>query len=150
MYGAIIEDHIQLNAAGSMVESWWRELAGKFPIVQTDEYIVMPNHFHGIVNVGAALCGRPNIDASDKQSEQPHGVAPTLGDVVNWFKTMTTNQYIRGVKREDWPPFYGKLWQRNYYEHIIRTEEELNHLRQYISDNPANWRADEENPDAAP
>lgn len=43
MYGAIIEDHIQLNAAGSMVESWWRELAGKFPIVQTDEYIVMPN-----------------------------------------------------------------------------------------------------------
>lgn len=77
MFGVIIEDHMQLNAAGSMVESWWTELTGKFPIIRTDEYIVMPNHFHGIINVGAALCGRPNIDASNRRSGQPHGVAPT-------------------------------------------------------------------------
>jgi putative transposase len=61
---------------------------------------------------------------------------------------MTTNQYIRGVKRGDWPPFRKKLWQRNYYEHVIRDEEELDHFRQYIGDNPANWQTDEENPDA--
>ena len=78
---------------------------------------------------------------------QPHGVAPTLGDIVNWFKTMTTNRYIRGVKQNRWSPFGGKLWQRNYYEHIIRNEEELNHVRQYVAENPLNWGTDEENPD---
>jgi hypothetical protein len=78
---------------------------------------------------------------------QPHGVAPTLGDIVNWFKTMTTNEYIRGVKRNRWSAFAGKLWQRNYYERIIRDEEELNHVRQYIAENPLNWHTDKENPD---
>ena len=144
MFSQIIGDRIQLNDAGLMIESWWRKLAGKFPIVRTDEYVVMPNHFHGVINVGAAPCGCPS---TYNESGQPHGVAPTLADIVHWFKTMTTNQYIRGVKRGDWPPFHKKLWQRNYYEHIIRDEGELNHFRQYVSDNPANWQKDEENPD---
>lgn len=145
MFGQIIGDRMQLNDAGVMKESWWKKLTGKFPIVRTDEYVVMPNHFHGIINVGAAPCGRPSIH---NESGQPRRVTPTLADIVHWFKTMTTNQYIRGVKRGDWPPFHKKLWQRNYYEHIIRDEEELDHFRQYIGDNPANWQKDEENPDA--
>ncbi|HUW18814.1 MAG TPA: hypothetical protein VMW16_05890, partial [Sedimentisphaerales bacterium] len=150
-----------------MVRTWWQKVAGKFPWVRTDEYIIMPNHFHGIVNiVGAAPCGPPiadNVNNTSGQfhnksgeprgecgqphgesgqphgkygqprgkygqprgkSGQPHGVAPTVGDIVNWFKTMTTNQYIRGVKRNRWSPFAGKLWQRNYYERIIRNEKE--------------------------
>ena len=143
IFGLIIGDRMQLNGAGLMIESWWRKLVDKFPIIQTDEYIVMPNHFHGIINVGAVLCDRPD---ANNESGQPHGVAPTLADIVHWFKTMTTNQYVRGVKIRDWPPFHKKLWQRNYYEHIIRDEEELNHFRQYIGDNPANWQKDEENP----
>ena len=154
MFGNIVNDQMQLNDAGVMVRTWWRKVGGKFPSVRTDEYIIMPNHFHGIVNiVGAAPCGRPiigNNTASGQphgKSGQPRGVAPTLGDIVNWFKTMTTNQYIRGVKQNRWPAFAGRLWQRNYYEHILRNEEELNHIRQYIADNPLNWRADEENPD---
>ncbi len=61
VFGQIIGDRMQLNDAGVMIESWWKKLAGKFPIVQTDEYVVMPNHFHGIINVGAAPCGRPSI-----------------------------------------------------------------------------------------
>ena len=147
-----MNDQMRLNKAGVMVGTWWRKVGGKFPSVQTDEYIIMPNHFHGIVNiVGAAPCGRPIINNAYGQprskSGQPHGVAPTLGYIVNWFKTMTTNQYIRGVKQNRWPAFAGRLWQRNYYEHIIRNEEELNHIRQYIADNPLNWRTDEENPD---
>jgi len=131
MFGNIVNDQMRLNKAGFMVRTWWRKVGGKFPSVRTDEYIIMPNHFHGIVNIVGQL----------------RGVAPTLGDMVNWFKTMTTNQYIRGVKQNGWSPFAGKLWQRNYYEHIIRNEEELNHIRQYIAENPLNWRTDEENPD---
>jgi putative transposase len=59
---------------------------------------------------------------------------------------MTTNEYIRGVKTLDWPAFRGRLWQRSYYEHIIRHEKSLNRIRQYILDNPAHWDADCENP----
>jgi len=66
---------------------------------------------------------------------------------VQWFKTMTTNEYIRGVKQYGWPPFPGKLWQRNYYEHIIRNENELNRIREYIINNPMQWALDGENPD---
>jgi REP element-mobilizing transposase RayT len=72
---------------------------------------------------------------------------PALGDVVAWFKTMTTNAYIRGVKERGWEPFLGRLWQRNYYEHIIRSEQSLDRIRAYIEGNPARWIDDEENPD---
>jgi REP element-mobilizing transposase RayT len=61
---------------------------------------------------------------------------------------MSTNAYIRGVKQEGWTPFPKRLWQRNYYEHIIRNERALNAIRQYISDNPANWQADQLHPTA--
>ena len=73
----------------------------------------------------------------------------TLGSsiptIVQWFKTMTTNEYIRQVKQNDWKPFNGKLWQRNYYEHIIRNEIELNQIREYIMNNPLKWEYDQEN-----
>ena len=62
---------------------------------------------------------------------------------------MTTNQYIRGVKEHDWAPLRGRVWQRNYYEHIIRNEQELNRVRQYIVDNPAQWEWDRDNPSLA-
>ncbi len=65
---------------------------------------------------------------------------------MNWFKTMTTNEYIRGVKERDWPRFEGKLWQRGYYDHIIRSEQDLESIRSYIINNPAQWAIDEENP----
>lgn len=64
---------------------------------------------------------------------------------MDWFKTMTTNAYIRGVKEHNWPPFPGRLWHRNYYERIIRYERELNNIRQYITNNPARWACDPEN-----
>lgn len=147
MFGLIAENRMCLNAAGAMTETWWCKLPTKFPLVATDDYVVMPNHFHGIVYVGAAPCGRPGVDEAGRRSGRPHGVAPTLGQIVSWFKTMTTNQYIRGVKEDGWLPFPGRLWQRNYYEHIIRDEDELNYYRAYIADNPAHWQTDEDNPD---
>ena len=70
-----------------------------------------------------------------------------MGDIVGWFKTMTTNEYIRGVKQLGWPAFPGSVWQRNYYEHIIRDAASLDRVRAYIADNPARWDHDRENPD---
>ena len=76
--------------------------------------------------------------------EGAHIGAP-LHRIVQWFKTMTTNAYIRGVKQSNWPPFPGRLWQRNYYERIIRDEAELNAARKYIAENPMKWVEDKEN-----
>lgn len=76
----------------------------------------------------------------------PTGV-PTVGDIVGAFKSITTVLYIRGVEQLGWPPFRGRLWQRNYYEQIIRDDRELAHIRQYILDNPALLGEDRENPD---
>ena len=69
-----------------------------------------------------------------------------LGIYISWFKRMSTNEYIRGVKQRGWSPFPGKLWQRNYYDHIIRNESELERIREYIVNNPLKWESDRENP----
>ena len=156
LFGEIADDEMRLNDAGQMVERWWVKLLTKFPSVETDEYVVMPNHFHGIVVlVGAALCGRPGGEVvvevlSDRRHQghsrpgtgHPHRGAPTLGDIMDWFKTMTTNDYIRGVKQHGWATFPGKLWQRNYHEHIIRNEESYQKIADYILNNPAKWAED--------
>ena len=66
-----------------------------------------------------------------------------LSMVVRWFKTMSTNEYIRGVNELGWPPFDRKLWQRNYYEHIIRDDASLQNISYYIENNPAHWQDDD-------
>lgn len=186
LLGDISKGEMHLNDAGRMVAEWWMKLPGKFPVVALDEYVIMPNHFHGIVSIvgapprGCPLLpprgcpplppgGRPESTSKTGQPHwdcpymigskpgRPHGAAPTghqsnrathlsttLGDVMDWFKTMTTNAYIKGVKQADWPPFPGRLWQRNYYERIIRDDAELSAVREYILFNPANWAVDEE------
>jgi REP element-mobilizing transposase RayT len=67
--------------------------------------------------------------------------------VVHRFKTLTTKRYTDGVKQAGWPAFRGRLWQRNYYEHIIRDEQSLNRIREYIANNPLQWALDWEHPD---
>jgi REP element-mobilizing transposase RayT len=69
-----------------------------------------------------------------------------LGDVVGIFKSISTHQYSINVNSNNWPPFPGKLWQRNYHERVIRNETEMNRIRQYITNNPSQWDNDEYNP----
>ena len=150
LFGVIQDDKICLNDAGRTIEKWWFELNRKFPMVETDEFVVMPNHFHGVViitdvPVGADLRVGPVPEGEHPTQQGAHAGAP-LQAVIQWFKTMTTNEYIRGVKTASWPSFNGRLWQRNYYEHVIRDDQSLNRIRQYIVDNPARWEFDRENP----
>jgi putative transposase len=193
-----------------MVQTVWTELPAHYPGVAIDDFVVMPNHVHGILvltsddpdgdaielaggrpaphrattggcpydqvvdpmAVGAAPRGRPGARQpvgagpracpgnagrshaegqprgfADLEEGQPRGVAPTMSlpDIVHRFKTMTTKRYADGVKQAGWAPFPGRLWQRNYYEHIIRNDESMHRLRQYIADNPARWQEDTEN-----
>ena len=64
---------------------------------------------------------------------------------MQWFKTMTTNEYVHGVKEHGWPAFQGNLWQRSFYEHVIRDDKSLNRIREYIVNNPQRWELDREN-----
>jgi REP element-mobilizing transposase RayT len=117
----------------------------------------MPNHFHAILQiVGATLVVAQNntvaqnnmIDTTEKG--QPQGIAPTgktVGDMVGAFESITTVEYIRGVKIKNWQPFDGKLWQRNYWEHIIRNNKSYQTISEYIINNPLKWEEDKFNPD---
>jgi putative transposase len=149
LFGKVLDGEMQPNDAGRMIEKWWLEMNCRFPTVETDEYIVMPNHFHGIVViVRADLRACPDVMGVDDECCDNGGAhtGASLPSLIQWFKTMTTNEYIRRVKISGWPPFVGKLWQRNYYEHIIRDEESLNRIRTYIGNNPLQWELDRENP----
>ena len=83
---------------------------------------------------------------NDNPLALPMGLGAHIGspisDIIRWFKTMATNEYIRNVKMNNWKPFNGKLFQRDYYEHIIRNEEAYNNIVAYIRNNPANWDKD--------
>ena len=86
---------------------------------------------------------RPYVGNGDR----PRGTLPgSLGRLVQAFKSVTTHEYTVGVKKQGWAPFPGRLWQRNYYEHIVRGEDDLRRIRQYIADNPQRWPLDAENP----
>jgi len=147
LFGEIVDKEMILNNPGRMVEKWYRELENKFADIVCDQCAIMPNHIYFVIQtgVGTDLRVRPDTDTDEQTSGGEHIGSP-LHTVIQWFKTMTTNEYIRGVKQNGWSTFPGKLWQRNYYEHIVRNENELNRIREYIMNNPLQWELDRENP----
>lgn len=138
-----------LNDAGIMLDNEWVDLPHRFKPIRLDAYIIMPNHFHAILEivspatVGVTLVVARNPNAADGQ---PQGIAPTVnptvGDMMGAFQSIVPVKYIHGVKTKKWQPFHGKLWQRNYWDHIVRNKMELNQIRQYIQNNPKKWRKD--------
>ena len=150
MFGEIVDGRMVLNDAGRMVKLVWNELPQHYSGVDIDGFVAMPNHIHGIIvlTVGAGPRACPKDERSHNERGQPQGVAPTISlpDVVHRFKSLTTAHYREGVRKNNWQPFPGRLWQRNYYKQIIRNEEEWNLFREYIQNNPMRWEMDEENP----
>lgn len=100
--------------------------------------------------VGAPLMGAPGVDGDARHTRAGTKPASTmLGAIVGAFKSITTGEYARGVHNLGWPPFPGRLWQRNYYERVVRSEAELEAIRAYIARNPARWLHDQDNPGRA-
>jgi REP element-mobilizing transposase RayT len=142
----------ELNDAGKMIEAEWLSLQDRFPNIRLHEFVVMPNHFHGIleiVEVTLVVARKHQVvkkEDSDIENGHPRGDAPTknktIADIVDVFKSITTVKYIHGVKTKGWKRFSEKLWQRDYYEHIIRNETALNNIANYIIDNPRKWNED--------
>ena len=146
--------------SGLMVESWWGNIARRFATVGIDAYVIMPNHLHGLLRFGweidgsDARRGKPPCLPSPQPAPDPsrdegpslpvHDEPVTLGRVVQWFKSATTADYRNGVERFGWPPYPGRRWQRNYYEHIVRNETDLTRIRAYIDGNVSRWTEDAE------
>ena len=124
----IVDDKMILNDAGKAVNKWYSKLESKFITVATYDMVIMPNHFHCILKIKGLK------DENEKSS---------LKEIIQWFKTMSTNEYIRGVEQLGWPRFDGKLWQRSYWDHIIRNQKTYESISEYIYYNPMNWKNDE-------
>jgi REP element-mobilizing transposase RayT len=122
-------DHkITLNDAGKMIEKVWEGLPSHFNDIELDCFVVMPNHVHGIVSI---------FERADMES------APTkLSGLVQTFKRQTTIEYIKMVKQNILPAFENRIWQKNYWERVLRNEGELNSAREYIQNNPQSWLND--------
>jgi REP element-mobilizing transposase RayT len=125
------------SPAGIMVAECWYALPERFPNIALDVFTLMPNHAHGNI-----LIEETGLNANQKPV--------VLGNMVGAFKSISTNKYIDGVHEKGWEPFHKRLWQRNFYDRIIRNERELNAIRVYIENNPANWDKDKLHPDAPP
>ncbi|HCE68289.1 MAG: hypothetical protein A2X82_18700 [Geobacteraceae bacterium GWC2_55_20] len=135
----------QFHELRNIVDSQWRRIPDRFPSVALDEYVIMPNHFHGIIMIhgrdtprGYPLCGYPDFEPSGKWEQ------PSLGEIVGSFKSLCVNGWLKVIKEENINA-RGRFWQENYYEHVIRNEEEMDRIRQYIANNPLQWAFDREN-----
>jgi putative transposase len=177
LFGEVIDGEMRLNSVGEWVRSRWVNLPRHFPSVQLDEFVVMPNHVHGIIWLGDAhgrgeAFARPSLDfanISDANASplqpigtqpigtqpigtQPIGTQPvetrpigtqpgSIGAIVQNFKSVSTrkiNQMNQSCGRT--------VWQRDYYEHIIRDDRALRHIQQYIQSNPLFWHQDQLHP----
>jgi len=131
LFGEILEEKMHLNRLGDLTKSVWQDLPNHYDHVALDEYVVMPNHFHGIVRITrAGLKPAPTVTRG-------HG----LPEIIRGFKTFSS----RGINIIRQTPGIP-VWQRNYYERVIRDEEELHRAREYIFNNPLKWDPGEDNP----
>lgn len=137
-----------LNEAGNILLATWGKLPERYPNVVTDERVVMPNHFHGvlfIVDDSVGAVHEPPLRKPEREYETPEEYRlrrrrMLLPRVVGYFK-MNTAKAINLISSSSGAP----VWQRNYYEHVIRTDDELARIRSYIYYNPHQWKQDDEN-----
>ena len=133
----IVNDEMQLNEYGKIVKTSWIALPHRYPNMELDTFMIMPNHVHAIVVI-------PDVGVIHElplPNDLTHRRRMLIPKIIGYAK-MNTAKCINQLL--DTPG--ARVWQRNYYEHIIRNDDELNQMREYISQNPLQWELDEENP----
>jgi len=141
LFGEIADGHVSLTDYGEVVEREWLRSTKIRCEIQLDAFVVMPNHIHGIVIMGAQTI----VGAHGRAPLRLHRSPRSLGSFVAGFKSAATRRINEARGTPGIP-----VWQRNYYEHVIRDEEELDRVRQYVTDNPECWEQDPENPVCQP
>jgi REP element-mobilizing transposase RayT len=141
LFGHIAEDRMILNNAGKFANKYWLEIPVHFPRVGLDKFTIMPNHIHGIIIINTMTdVGVQNLEPLRKQNKYQQIIPKSIGSIIRGFKIGVTKWFRTNTK-------VYNIWQRNYYDHIIRNEKELNRIREYIINNPLKWHLDRENPD---
>ena len=133
VFGIVSGDSVILSSMGKKVEEFWLSIPDHFPNVSLDEYVIMPNHIHGIILM--------RNESSSEQQEKAFQKVPvgSLSSIIRSFKAAVT----RSLKQNGVSNFQ---WQRGFYEHVIRSEKAMNSIREYIRLNPRKWSIDKENP----
>lgn len=155
LFGRVRDGRMWVNEAGKAVEAVWNELPRHHASLETDAFIVMPNHVRGVIILHRAEDKFSAVGAGSSRPVLPLGsrgvengavsgsLPVTLGKSVAFFKYESTKRLNAANRTAD-----TRLWQRNYCEHIIRNGDSLDRVRRYIADNPARWGFDRENPQA--
>lgn len=141
IFGNIVDGKMQLNALGAITDECWRAIPEHFPNVDLGTYVIMPNHVHGIIVINEnwmATDSSPSVGAQHA-APLPNVKPGSLGAIVRSFKSAVTRRVGRELNTTG-------IWQRNYYEHIIRNHEDWDRIDRYIETNPFRWTEDSENP----
>ncbi len=144
LFGIINEEKLVPSEVGRVVERIWMDIPRHFPFVELGPFVVMPNHFHGIISIvdetgrGTACCA----PTSDIQIDREFGKMPphSIPAIIRSFKSAVTHEIRQSI-----PNLKNPVWQRNYYEHIIGSDEDYDIVAAYIEYNPSNWSSDKEN-----
>lgn len=150
LFGHIVDSEMQLSAQGHIADECWRTIPDHFPQAELGTYAVMPNHLHGIIILHDRADGTSARRGTPWRAPTPpekftleqfgRPVSGSLASILRQYKSSVTRLIVRqfgGVPR---------IWQRNYYEHIIRDDDDWNRIHLYIQSNAVNWAQDEENP----
>ncbi len=142
-FGEVVDSEMKMNQFGEIVRECWEEIPEKYQNVEMDEFVVMPNHFHDIIIINESKMNDGDVGAihelplrTDDMVQRRRMLLPKI---IGRFK-MNSAKRINEIR--DYPG--ESVWQRNYYEHIIRDEDELIRIREYIYNNPKRWPRDEE------
>ncbi len=142
LFGEVVNGEIRLNEYGKIVVNCWSDIPAHFQNVNLDEFVVMPNHIHGImiiVGTRFRVGARHAVPLQEERFGKP--VSGSIPTIIRSFKSAGTKG-INELRQISGIP----VWQRNDYEHIIRQDDDLNKIREYITNNPSRWQDDEENP----
>ena len=147
LFGDIMNKSIFLSKSGKMISEKFLNIT-ETEGVKIDKYVVMPNHIHAIITISYEETKILNngINSNDGTKILNNGTTqgsfPTLSELIQRFKTITTKLYIDGVKEGIYQPFNKKIWQKSFYDHIIRNENEYKTICNYIEHNPQKWEED--------
>jgi len=139
LFGEVMEGEMRLSVWGEVAEQCWRDIPAHFPHVELDAWVVVPNHIHGIITITDVVGAQ---HAAPLQPPRINVRPGSLGAIVRSYKSAVTKRIneLRGTPG-------AAVWQRNYWEHIIRTERALEAIRRYIAENPLRWELDRYNPE---
>lgn len=141
LFGEVKNGEMHLNDFGMVAYKEWKQTSVVRPYVELDEFAIMPNHIHGIVVIESDQAGTPHVTTDEPTRTFGKPISGSLSSIVGAYKSMVTRQIN---ERRVTPN--AELWQKRFYDVIIRNEKSLNDIRQYILSNPQNWESDLENP----